>query len=377
MKIIFISHTALGSSYVVGSHQLAIALANDGHEILHISSPLTLLHIFQSKYKFRRKLANLGPHEYCDGLLNWVPWTLVPWQFSRVLKIFLRLFGATIFNLRSTLRKLNFHSVDLVLIDEPRLVGLSDYFDNAQIVYRPTDIYWVQKNDASIINAERLLLSKVRLVVGTSGPVLQHVRSLGFEHATELIENGYEFNGEFTQQPDLQIPLKGIYYGSLDDRFDHKLILEIALANPSVNFVVASPDFEDPPKGLPANLQYEKGIPYNKLFNRISEFDFGFLPFVDSTANNGRSPMKLYEMYACGLPVFSTETTELRRRKLPFVFFFDSSLEIEKKLLELDTTILDCRFRETVLKNHTWSAISMRLLELVFTGKEILSDRKN
>ncbi|MDG2169009.1 MAG: hypothetical protein P8L44_13915 [Opitutales bacterium] len=264
-----------------------------------------------------------------------------------------------------------------MLIDEPRLVGLSYFFDDAHIVYRPTDIYWVQKNDSSIINAERLLLSKVSLVVGTSGPVLQHILSLGFEQSYELIENGFEFNGEFPQKPDLKAPFKGIYYGSLDDRFDHKLVLEIALANPGVDFVVASPDFENLPKGLPANLQYTKRIPYDELFHRISEFDFGFLPFVDNTANNGRSPMKLYEMYACGLPVFSTETSELRRRKLPFVFFFDSSLEIKEKLLELDTAILDCEFRETVLKNHTWTAISRRLLEFVENGKEDLSDRKN
>ena len=41
MKIAFLSHTAMGGDFVVGSHHLATALAARGHDVLHMSAPVT------------------------------------------------------------------------------------------------------------------------------------------------------------------------------------------------------------------------------------------------------------------------------------------------------------------------------------------------
>ena len=45
LTIVFASHTFMGGTFVVGSHHLARCLANQGHRVLHLSTPVTPFHL--------------------------------------------------------------------------------------------------------------------------------------------------------------------------------------------------------------------------------------------------------------------------------------------------------------------------------------------
>ena len=45
MNILFASHTHLQSPFVVGSHHLARQLARQGHNVLHMATPVTPWHL--------------------------------------------------------------------------------------------------------------------------------------------------------------------------------------------------------------------------------------------------------------------------------------------------------------------------------------------
>ena len=137
MKIVFLSHTALGSPYVVGSHQLAKAYADAGHEVLHISAPITPFHRLGTKYTFRKELASRGIHQVSENLMAWVPQTLVPWQVAKWFLTYGNLYISSVSELKSNLSKVGMLNPDVLLMDEPRMVGAETVIKANHSVYRP------------------------------------------------------------------------------------------------------------------------------------------------------------------------------------------------------------------------------------------------
>ena len=86
MKIAFLSHTAMGGNFVVGSHHLAAALAAHGHEVQHVSAPVTPAHMFALGDGFvRARLARWWRGgETLAGVRDVVPFSPLPWPLARL-----------------------------------------------------------------------------------------------------------------------------------------------------------------------------------------------------------------------------------------------------------------------------------------------------
>jgi len=74
-----------------------------------------------------------------------------------------------------------------------------------------------------------------------------------------------------------------------------------------------------------ANVHLLGSRPYAELPGYLQHADLGLLPFNNHPGNAARSPMKLYEYAAAGLPVVARRTPELERRNEPFVHFYDDA----------------------------------------------------
>ncbi|MCB1955279.1 MAG: glycosyltransferase [Rhodocyclaceae bacterium] len=330
MKILFLSHTAAGGAFVVGSHHLSRAMARQGHAVVHLSPPVTPAHLLQVRDAFvrRRALRWLRGGESLAGVADVVPFSVLPWGIARRVsrtpyRLFADLARASV---RRLLRQHGMRTPDLILVDEPRLCGLLSQFPRARVVYRPTDLYAEIRGDASIREAERQMVARADAFIATSEPVAAHLRSLGASEVL-VVENGVDVEHFLSTSTSAQGPVLehagpvAIYAGALDDRFGVESIRAAATARADVLFLLAGPGgpaVRSQLEGL-QNVRFTGPIDFSELPAWFRRASVGLLPLSDHPSNAGRSPMKLYEYAASGLPVVASWTPELARRALPFV----------------------------------------------------------
>jgi glycosyltransferase involved in cell wall biosynthesis len=105
------------------------------------------------------------------------------------------------------------------------------------------------------------------------------------------------------------------------------------------------------------------GIAYAELSRYIEHCDVGFMPMNDHPFNATRSPMKLYEFAACGLPMVAKATPELKRRRLPFCFMYDSLSEFRTAIDQALAYQLDgTEEMRRLAKERSWDSITSQLL---------------
>lgn len=328
MKILFLSHTPIGGSFVVGSHHLAKEFVQIGHEVAHLSPPVTPAHLLFIKKPFERQRFKrwLSQGALINGVHDLIPASFLPWGLARRIgKPFFTFGQAVNASALKLLVKHGFNQPDLIFIDEPRLGFLLNSFPKARIIYRPTDLYAEIRNDLSILDAEHEVIQRSHAFIATSQPVAEHLQTLGVKDVL-VIENGVELN-HFMNGPDFDVDAelpsspRAVYAGALDHRFGVDSIIEAAKLNPNLSFVLIGPANAIIRKAFEnsTNIVLLGSVPYERLPSYLRRCQVALLPLSNDPSNRGRSPMKLFEYAALGLPVIATQTEELARRNLPFV----------------------------------------------------------
>ena len=328
MNIVFASHTEIGGTFVVGSHHLAREFARLGHRVAHLGPPISAAHfvrIGRPDVKRRFALWARGGEVDGDGVLNYVGLSPLPWRLALNLgPAGWNLYARTVPSMRRVLKRAGFWPVDVLLVDQPQFAGLEGLLRPRLLVYRATDLYGEMMNSALVDDAEHRIARAADLLVGTSEPVLSHLRAFA-SAPTLLLENGVEFD-RFAAETSIPseyrtIPApRAVYAGAMDERFDTGQIEALAEAG-GVNIVLIGPVTD----GVSGALASRKNVfllgprSYESLPAYLQHAQVGLLPLTSHPANEGRSPMKLFEYGAAGLPVVATSTQELSRRALPFV----------------------------------------------------------
>ena len=80
MRLLLGSHTAPGGVFRVGSHHLARELAAQGHEVCHLSSPVSLAHVVNARDPEVRRRYRLAARRVRAARVagDFVPLTLLP-----------------------------------------------------------------------------------------------------------------------------------------------------------------------------------------------------------------------------------------------------------------------------------------------------------
>ncbi|MFC5405038.1 glycosyltransferase [Cohnella soli] len=348
LNIMFVSHTFIGGPFVVGSHHLARELSKRGHRVLHMSTAITPMHLFRIgkasiKSRFRQWLAMRNP-VVDDAIIHCVPFTWVPWNIAG--RAF-RWWGRNWFvswmafpRFPELLKTHRFQNVDLLLIDQPYFVGIDKYVNAKLIVYRPTDNYKEMIGDDTIEWAERNIVGKAHCIVATSAPVYRNIKKLRPELPGMIMENGVEF-GHFSAYRDEPEEFKGIpspraiYVGAVDERLDVDAIRKLADERPAISVIVIGPCSPSMAALSSINLHFLGAKPYDRLPCFLHHADLALLPMSGHAANAGRSPMKLYEYAAAGLPTVVTATAELVRRPESFLYFYRETHELIEQVDEV------------------------------------------
>lgn len=103
------------------------------------------------------------------------------------------------------------------------------------------------------------------------------------------------------------------YLGAIASWFDWDAVIALALRFPQSVVRLIGP-CEHRPARLPPNVELLPGIPQDRVYDALAEFNFGLIPFRIDPLTECVDPVKYYEYRAMGLPVLSTRFGEMRLR---------------------------------------------------------------
>jgi len=162
------------------------------------------------------------------------------------------------------------------------------------------------------------------------------------------------------------------FSGVIDERFDYKLVAELAERRPEWQFILLGPvvkiDRALLPKG--PNVHYLGMKAYKELPAYFSNWDVAMLPFALNESTKFISPTKTPEYLAAGLPVVSTPIRDVIRMygSKEFVQIADTAQAFETAIEQAlanrnsgDWTAIDAFLNENSW-DHTWSEMNRLLM---------------
>lgn len=290
MRVIFLSHTYIGSPFVVGSHHLSRELRNMGHEVVHVSHPVSLLHLLMGRAK-RKKTDGMKE----GGILQFSPMLLFP------LKMCLRILGYRITGYMCRISRIfSWHETlndkfDLCLIDDPSMFIYRDFIQSDCWIYRPTDNYFLMEYGALLSKCEDVLLKKVDGVVATNEKVCMKTYTPRI-----VVPNGFDEKHFITQSEPQSYTADFTYVGAIDYRFSIEDLVNAAEVMKDKTFYIYSPDEIN--INLP-NVFRMGAADYNAVPEILRLSKVLMMPFNCHESNLGRSPMKLFEYAGTGRPI--------------------------------------------------------------------------
>lgn len=125
---------------------------------------------------------------------------------------------------------------------------------------------------------------------------------------------------------DLPRPLAG-YVGNLRDRIDWGLLQTTARAMPDVHFVIIGGGArEGDTDGLGAlpNVTFTGVVPYEQVHPCMRALDVALVPHLHNTLSKSMNPLKIYNYFAAGCPIVSTEVDNVDPALLPYIHMASS-----------------------------------------------------
>jgi UDP-galactopyranose mutase len=105
------------------------------------------------------------------------------------------------------------------------------------------------------------------------------------------------------------------WFGVIDERFDSKLLGDLAARRPDWQFVMLGPVVKIDPATLPqaSNIHWLGGKDYKELPQYMAGWDAGIIPFAINDSTRFISPTKTPEYLSAGLPVVATPIKDIVR----------------------------------------------------------------
>lgn len=326
--VIFTSDHAWDSPIQISAHHLARQFRADGWRVLFLANPISPLHLLRAgkskaiANKFRSWLR--GPQVGRDDVTFYSPLTVLPfarfWPFNTqfALSNWHRFMVPSITRL---LKRLGYADPDLMVIDTVTQAALAAAISPRQIIYRITDANkYFSFSSRILAQTERKLAQRADLVAYTGRNLesyaveLEPRQKLFTPHGVDLAH----FTNVTAPRPPEYAALKGpiaVFVGSLEDWVDVKLVVEAARQLPEVSFILIGPrgNALERLESVP-NLQWLGPRPYNDIPAYMLHATIGLIPFDRERRPelvNAINPIKLYEYFACGLPVVACRTKEM------------------------------------------------------------------
>ena len=184
---------------------------------------------------------------------------------------------------------------------------------------------------------EQLLFQTSDLVLTTSHALFEKAKQKS--ENVIFLPNAGEFNHfskskQNTVLNEIKKPIVG-YFGSIAEWFDLELLKYLAENRPDVNFVLIGHTYGANIRKVDEldNVYFLGEQPYADLPNYLHSFDVCIIPFKITPLTRATNPVKIFEYFAAGKPVVSTNLPELFTIK-ELCYLAENKTDFLKKLDE-------------------------------------------
>lgn len=361
MRVLILSHTRERSFFKIGSHHYANKLSQS-YEVYFSGIPYTIMHRLLKK-------KDVGAKQLCETVKLERFNFLVPIKIKYIKSIIrLNSFFDKVFRFISRNTRPYYN---LIICDTPYFAPYLDLISYDFLIYRPTDNYEAMDGN-KVLDYESEIIQHANAIVATSNPVLKNIKETYGEHlvnkVTTVIANGFDDNIFYNKNNSRREG--AVYIGAIDTRFDFDALEVLAKSFEQVKFDIYGPisdTFIERTKELMAtyhNINFGGGVNYGDTPEIMNKAQIGLLLLVDSKSNQGRSPMKLWEYYSCGLKTLYSRIQI--DEDIEGFFRYDDYIQ----MIDAFDTILSSDkalpMNDSILR-HSWSNKCTELVELYFS----------
>jgi glycosyltransferase involved in cell wall biosynthesis len=170
---------------------------------------------------------------------------------------------------------------------------------------------------AGVLGQEQDLVRVADLVVFSAERLFEThtTQYAGLAEKSVVIRNAADSSDFTMPEPTSGVPTIG-YVGSLNSWFDSDLVAHAARVHPEWRFVMVGPEageFRRTPFDGLDNVEFVGEVPHREVPAWLAQFHVATIPFRRSPLTDATNPVKLYEYFACGLPVVSSRLEEVER----------------------------------------------------------------
>lgn len=332
MKIIMGENLVYNASVQVGSHHYARAFSKE-NDVFWVSIPWNIFLYMKYGKKGERFLQwNGGEPQMESGIITWCPFTFVPYRdnfpFSSKKNV-ARTLRFTFPNLEKTLKGSGFLKCDILWITDPRMSYLAEIVEYDKLVYRCVDdLTHFDGIPPNVREVEKELVQKADVVLATAGTLKSRLE--GYRPDVHSLPNAvdfdffsaYDIEGKATEIDSYQNIV--LYVGTIGEWFDCDLIRYCAEKREEYTFVLIGPQRTDISalQGVD-NIKLLGPRNYQDVPLYMKKSDVGIIPFKMNDLVDAVNPLKIYEYFACGLPVVATGAKELKKMGSPAALYHD------------------------------------------------------
>lgn len=333
-KALFCAANSWFSFSRVGSHHLARGLAQQGWDIVYISDPISPLHFLNGlspELSKRIELYKCGGKYVEENIWAYVPFALGTPHNKLILRskwIMFNWHRLTMPNLVNKVASIGFDDVDLIYVDSVTQAAWWSKIKHKKAIYRLADNpEGFSKYTEASGKALRHLAQAVDSIVYTSESLQNFSENLSPKKSV-LLQNGVDYKHfqietscprEYKNDP----RPKAVYVGAIEEWFDFSLVNELVKTKPHVLFVIIGPDaLAKKYLNKAENLLILGVRSFQELPAYLQYAAVGLIPFDTKRHNtliSAVNPLKLYEYFACGLPVVSSYWQALDNIKSPAI----------------------------------------------------------
>ncbi len=265
------------------------------------------------------------------------------------------------------------HLIKITNIKNPTILVNHPFWTNIalstgyKVIYDCMDYHAGFKYHSTTLNDLEQKLIKQSNQVIVSSNFLHNYVSQYRKNNISIINNAsdYDYFKATNIYPQNITPIIG-YYGALENWFDTNLIDKIAKSN-KCQLVFAGQNNNKILQKLStkySNIKLMGEIPYSQIPKLLSSFDICIIPFVINKLIQATDPVKIYEYFASGKPVISTNIPELAR--YPHLVYIANSQNILDKITDAlnEKSSLKSQ-RITFAKSNTWTHRTNQLINLI------------
>jgi glycosyltransferase involved in cell wall biosynthesis len=335
-------------------HQIALRLANKGHNVIYFHSPISLN---PSTFKRLCKEKNLFISKSITKKLRVTNLFIPP--FRGKLGVFTEKLASSLF---ITYLKCFSFRPDVIFFYNPRDVFLLKYSQSmgAKVIYDCVDEFSAfpgVTSAHSVVKAEKQLFNQSSFVIAVSKQLCERISKVNpscfyipnaadfkhFNRATRLMKRPPEIKN-------LKNPIIG-FIGAIWDWINIDLICKLAESHKDYSILLVGPVYY----GL-SDLQKHSNIflvgtkKYDFLPQYLSCMDVCLIPFKINELTLASSPIKMYEYLAAGKPVVSTALPEVCENASQVVMIAKDDDDFIKKVEEAVNDMKKPRNERTILR---------------------------